>query len=758
MSDSNNNSNQNNRNIINIKLREELDQKKIVSEFYYHIPTKSVKLSLNTIYQPPVNTTFRINIDEWDKNAWKINKILRPRGIDPTHIQLLEMSLDDTWEEILNTYNDNTSTITAVADYNNDEKKQQQQKQQQQDQGEPSLAQILVELVLEKCIKLLKDEFNVPHIIVMINNYYHTLPIDSIKFERFLRRLYSETYDGKIAYTESIKGAISQLEAIADCNGETIPLHLRVAWGNPDTTDSIYYDLSDDKNRVVKITKDGWRIEENQIEVLFRKYNHLKPQVEPITYQDARDGKDSKMFDEFISLFNLKSNKENTIEDIKLLLKCYVISLFIPEIQKPIKALHREQGGAKSTFQELVKMLVDPSIITTLTFPRDSNEFIQQLSHNYIAYYDNISTIPDWISDLFCRAVTGNSASKRGLYTNDDDFYYNFKRIIGINGIDLAATKADLLDRSIIIELERIDKKNRKKIKKIWEKFNQLKPYVLKYIFDILAKVLRYKEEHGEIEFPDGQNRLADWEEYCEIISRCMDNPDWEFQRVYQDNIGVQIDEAIESSPLSQAVLEFMNEEIIIGTDEATGNDIKNIREDWTGTPTELHTELESIATGKLNLNVSRNRLWPKSASHLTRRVNGIKSNLREKGIEITLGKNQGKRTITLCKVPSLASMPSKTTESSTNQQEKLDSNSNNDQVPSTENNENQAQNPSLESKNSKDGTLQTTDGEPKVYGWNSIPNPTDPTTTEPTTTIIDQLEEEEEEEEEEEGKRIDLE
>jgi hypothetical protein len=318
---------------------------------------------------------------------------------------------------------------------------------------------------------------------------------------------------------------------------------------------------------------------------------------------------------EFISLFNLKkTNKEITIEDFKLLLKCYLISLVIPEIPKPIKALHGEQGGAKSTCQELVKMLIDPSNIQTLTFPRDATEFVQQLSHNYIAFYDNVSLIQDWISDLLCRAVTGNSFSKRALWTNDDDIYYNFKRIIGINGIDLAATKADLLDRSLIFETERIPKKERKKIKKIWEKFNELKPYVLGYIFDILVKVLRYKDEHGEIEFPDGQNRMGDWEEYCEIISRCMGNKDWEFQRVYQDNIGVQIDEAIESSPLSQTIIEFMTEEIVIGTDEATGNDIKSTRAvagggEWKGTPTELHTELQNIAIGKLNINVTRSKL-----------------------------------------------------------------------------------------------------------------------------------------------------
>jgi hypothetical protein len=356
---------------------------------------------------------------------------------------------DDESKRLLKRHlNDNYEVLTSTT---TDRKREEEGLQDGQDEEDhKSLAQILVELVLENHIKLFKDEFNVPHIIVVINNYYQTLPINSTKFKRYLLKLYRNSSEGRIANTESINTAISQLEAEASSSGSTIPLHLRVAWGNPDTTDSIYYDLSDEKNRCVKITKDGWEIVENQIDVLFRKYNHLKPQVEPIRNLDSIDSIDDKMFDEFISLFNLKkSNKEIAIEDIKLLLKCYLISLVIPEIPKPIKALHGEQGGAKSTFQELLKMLIDPSNIQTLTFPRDATEFVQQLSHNYIAFYDNVSEIRDWVSDLLCRAVTGNSFSKRALWTNDDDIYYNFKRIIGINGIDLAATKADLLDRSL---------------------------------------------------------------------------------------------------------------------------------------------------------------------------------------------------------------------------------------------------------------------------------------------------------------------
>ena len=52
--------------------------------------------------------------------------------------------------------------------------------------------------------------------------------------------------------------------------------------------------------------------------------------------------------------------------------------------------LHGEQGSTKSTLQELIKMLVDPSSIRTLTFPRDINELVQKLSHNYIGCRDHV--------------------------------------------------------------------------------------------------------------------------------------------------------------------------------------------------------------------------------------------------------------------------------------------------------------------------------------------------------------------------------
>ena len=123
-----------------------------------------------------------------------------------------------------------------------------------------------------------------------------------------------------------------------------------------------------------------------------------------------------------------------------------------------------------------------------MTPPKKTEELIQQVSKYAITYYDNLSRIPEWISDLLCRAVTGSGFTKRKLYTNNEDVIYSLMRAIGFNGINLAATKADLLSRGLIIQTETIPKGNQRRMKAIWKEFEKIKPELLGYIFDVLTR------------------------------------------------------------------------------------------------------------------------------------------------------------------------------------------------------------------------------------------------------------------------------
>lgn len=617
-----------------------------MTEFYYDILTKNVKISLNHKYKE-YSVIFKIELDDWSKNYEKIDKIFRSKDIQEDDIEDIKNNLNDYWKQILesNIQNDENNT------------------------NESPRSDYLIRLFQESQSKLFKDEFDSPHALVKINDHYRVLPIRHTNFRRYLSKLHYENCDNRIPSIDTVRNVVNFLEAKAFFDGESIPLHLRTVWSN-ETKDTIYYDLSDEQNRFVKIATDGWTILGNQTNVLFRRYNHQRPQVEPIPLVaagiDDVDGFDA-VFDEFISILNIKNDSD------KLLLKCYIISLFIPGIPQVILILLGEQGGAKTMFQELIRQLVDPSITGTLTFPSNPSEFIQQLSHHYLVYYDNVSYISNWISDLLCRAVTGNSASKRVLYTDDDDFYYNFKRKLGLNGIDLARINSDLSDRAITIKQERIDKSDRKKEVDIWTKFNELRPRLLSYIFHILAKVLEYKKNNPKITFPEGINRMADWEEYAEIISRCIGNKDGQLQHVYRENLGRQIEDAVASNQLCMAVIEYVN------------NHKEDQNSNWQEkTPTDLYEILTSIARYTLKLtNLNNKKYWPPSPNSLTHNLNLVKTVLREKEIGIITGiKNKdGKRVIKITsmapvnapKRPSTPSTSSNTTQSSIDQGKKID-------------------------------------------------------------------------------------
>jgi hypothetical protein len=417
--------------------------------------------------------------------------------------------------------------------------------------------------------------------------------------------------------------------------------------------------------------------------IMFTRYANQMAQVEP-----ASDS-ESNIFDKFMDLLNVLDDNN------KLLLKCYIISLFIPGMPKPILMLHGEQGSAKSTLQELVKRLVDPSSIISLTFPRSNEELIQQMSHNYVAYYDNISFIKEWTSDQLCRAVTGAGFSKRELYSDDDDIIYNFKRCLGFNGINLAATKADLLDRGIIVELERIPKENRRKVEEILEEFEPMKAQLLGYIFDILVKVLQVKNSGG-IKL-ETRSRMADFEEYAEIISRCMGNAPGKFIEAYYKNQQLQTEVVIESSPVAMAIVKLMEGR------QATG---------WTGSSTELLTDLE-LVTAELKID-TQGRSWPKSASILSRRLNEIKTSLRDVDISIEYTQDPGTRikTINIRKVPFVPFSRSEDQNHAQNEAKSPNGTANgtsgNDKMPFGNTPQIRAQNDSENDTNDTNGIIQT--------------------------------------------------
>jgi hypothetical protein len=173
-----------------------------------------------------------------------------------------------------------------------------------------------------------------------------------------------------------------------------------------------------------------------------------------------------------------------------------------------------------------------------------------------------------------------------------------------------------------------------------------LKPQLLGYIFDILVKILRVKnnkkdkenDDDDQIDLRRGYPRMADFAEIAEIISRSMGYPDNKFLDAYYKNMGLQTEQALEASPVATAIIEFMDS-----------------RNEWIGTVTELLYELEEIAqTLKVNTkNNSNNKQWPGAPNSLSRKINEVTTNLREIGIiiERPLDTRTNTRLVKICKI-----------------------------------------------------------------------------------------------------------
>ena len=288
---------------------------------------------------------------------------------------------------------------------------------------------------------------------------------------------------------------------------------------------------------------------------------------------------------DFLQLTNLKE------EEDRILLKVYIISLFIPEIPHVILILHGRQGSAKSTLQTMIKLLVDLAKPKLLTIYNDVKEFIQQLAHNHIAFYDNLKKAPGWLSDEACKAVTGvGSTPSANWYSDDDDIVYEYKRCIGFSGINAALTEPDALDRSMMIELQRINPESRKDEKVILTEFLELRPKLLGYIFDILANAIQIRDTITLHDSP----RMADFALWGEAIARAMGYKDLEFLNAYYENIGKQNIEVIENHPLGQVIVRYIGE-----------------HQSCEGSPSEVLDKLETYAIQN-NIKTDH-RLWPKA-------------------------------------------------------------------------------------------------------------------------------------------------
>lgn len=411
---------------------------------------------------------------------------------------------------------------------------------------------------------------------------------------RLASAYYAET--GSAAGSSALADALTVLEGQA-MDTTTEPVALRVARHE----NSLVLDLGHPDGQCIVITPGEWHLEPES-PVLFRRTRLTSALPIP----SRTPGGLAKLHD----LLNVSES------GFRLMVAWLVASMF-PDIAHPILTIAGEQGTAKSTCGRLLVSLVDDSPAPLRTPPKDAGSWPAQAAASWTVMLDNISTIAPWMSDLLCKAVTGDGMVTRALYTDDDVNVLSFRRVLGMTTIDAGALRGDLAERILLTELDPIPASQRRTEEEVNTLFEQIRPAVLGAVLDQTAAVLAALPTVKVEELP----RLADFARILAALDHVNQAASWTTLADYTALADELTEAVIEADPFADAVRAFV---------------IK--ARTWTGNATKL---LEVLTPAEVP------KTWPRTPRALSGHLRRVAPALRKQGVNVEFAKGTA-RLITL--------------------------------------------------------------------------------------------------------------
>jgi hypothetical protein len=442
---------------------------------------------------------------------------------------------------------------------------------------------------------------------IIVDGHRESWPIRSKRFRAFLRRSYYRT-TGDAASVAEIRSALDLLEARAQFDGPQRRVHIRTA----EHAGHLYLDLADEHWRAVDIGPDGWRVIDRP-PVRFRRPAGMLPL--PVPEQGG-------------SIENLQPLLNLATRDDFVLIVAWLLAALRAGGPYPLLAISGEQGSAKTVLSKLLKALIDPNAAPVRALSREERELMIAANNGYLLAFDNLSGLPNWLSDALCRLATGGSFAVRRLYTDDEEVLFEASRPILLNGIEDVISRPDLGDRAIFLALSAIAEADRRPEAELWREFEVARPRILGALLDAVVHGLGVI---NQIHL-DGLPRMADfarWAAACETAFW----PTGTFAHAYAANRRAAIESILEADPLATCVRSIMAH-----------------RTTWTG----CASDLLRLCAESTPEDASISPPWARNPRALAGRLRRAQTFLRLLDIEIAVGREgrSGARMITMRALP----------------------------------------------------------------------------------------------------------
>lgn len=467
----------------------------------------------------------------------------------------------------------------------------------------PRAAEALVSLVED--VEFWCDEDDRSFATFQEKGAWKTYRINSSVFSRFISTR-TILRDGLPPTKNVLEELIRYCEGLASLSGVVKSPALRVA-----ALDGRYYiDLVDERWRVVEIDAEGWRIlDRSPVPFLRRQSMRSLPEPEP--------GFELDVLRNFVRFRD---------EDDFVLFVLWLVSALLPLGPYPILCFGGEQGTGKSVITELARSLVDPNRVNLRMPPKDDEALFVSAQNSHLLAFDNLSSMPGWLSDALCVISTDGGWGARQKYSDEDEHVMKACRPIIANGIAALTSRPDFGSRAITIRLDHIPDEERRPIRVFRHEWSIVRPRVFATLLDgISAGLARI----GSIP-QDSMGRLADFEIFSRAAEVGLGLEAGSFIAAYRRNRDDLAAATYEADPLANAVRTLVT--------EYPGG--------WSGTPSELLAALNT----RVPESTQRQRNWPQTVISIGSQIDRIAPVLRTQGIAVERRKSNA-RTISIARV-----------------------------------------------------------------------------------------------------------
>jgi hypothetical protein len=453
-----------------------------------------------------------------------------------------------------------------------------------------------------------------------VNNHTEVWAVNSLQFRNLLAKIFWQKTRNAIN-RNALADAVATIDGIARHDSPEEPVFLRVArHGN-----NILIDLCDLQWRVIEVAASGWRVLEKS-PVAFIRTGAMRPLPLPAP---AAEGSLNPLWE----LFNVTPAQ-------RPLLAGAILVSFHPEGPYFVTNFVGEQGSAKSCAARILRTLVDPNENPLRSPPREERDLLVQAMNNWSVVLDNLSGLPAWLSDGLCRLATGGGHSARQLYSDAEEFTLAVKRPVILTGIDDVATRPDLAERALQIELESIPDDRRMPERELWSRFETARPVIFCAILNALVCALR---ELPNVQL-DSLPRMADAALWVTAGETALGWKTGTFINAYLQNLDEGATASLEAHPVGIALRQLLD------------RDVK-----WAGEAAQLLKVLNESVSEELR----HSQNWPKNPRTLSACLRRLAQALRRAGFDLEFVRGK-RRTIQLCKRADSASSASPKTDAQT--------------------------------------------------------------------------------------------